>query len=124
MDLWTETRTARKIPGLLGLEAHPEVVAMASATCDRPKWVGLLQKILYRADLEAQFVNFPEARVGHDGLQKKQEKAATQQQLAIAGKPDRLRLTETTICKMAFIRHVRDSTDLTVSPSAISKHCH
>ena len=103
---WAVASTASMIPSLVGLQSHPEVIELDCQTgVKRHMWIKLMSKLLYHADLGAQYADLPEAALEHKLLRKKKDEDMNRALKHTKPKP--MPLCQETIEKHAFLHHVR-----------------
>ncbi|CAE7037690.1 unnamed protein product [Symbiodinium sp. CCMP2456] len=72
-------RDPRKAAHQLGIQDHPSLLDASFAKMHRNKIVGLVNKIVYRSDLESKFEKHRSARVEHEAQAKKRARLAERQ---------------------------------------------
>ena len=109
MELWPKVSSPSLVPQLFGFHSHPQVQALlnSSERVKGSKWWSLLAKLIYHADLPAQFLRFDSAQADHAAFAEAERKALKLQEQSLQIVRPKQQLTEGAVLKRAFCRQVQ-----------------
>ena len=110
--VWREARYIRRLPTLLGLDNHPDIVSVwQSERPSRSAYIRVLSQVMYRTDLVGQFENPKEGAETHRRLSGRRERATNRILDRLHGSQARPCISDTVFLE-AFRRHICDLSDL------------
>ena len=111
MQLWPRVTNPSLVPQIFGFHNHPQVQALQSRSkaAGFDEWWSLLAKLIYHADLAAQFLRFEDAEADHAALAKEEAKTCKLQRDKLQIVLPKQALSEAVVIKRAFCRHVQAS---------------
>lgn len=110
LPLWQEVTNSGRVPHLMGFDCHPDVLELRYSSkrrIPRSAWHKLLCKVIFHADLSAQFATFEAASGDHTSMKKQEIQSLSRQQWALAGRPLAVPVSEDNVATASSLRHVR-----------------